>query len=91
MALALNIVIGFLLLLDLVLIALLGYLYVSLKDCENKESIFCLQWECPGVGEEPNRAVRIYKGEVIESGPYGPIFPESPGEGRQLSPEEVCH
>lgn len=69
------------LLLDLVLLVLAVYYYTKLKSCEGKESIFCLNWVCPN----GKNALRIQEGEVIESGPYGPI----PSQ-RTISPEEVC-
>ncbi|QIN54265.1 putative transmembrane protein [Cedratvirus kamchatka] len=86
MALALNILIGVVLIIDLVLIFLAGYLYYSLKSCESRESIFCLQWICP----DQTRAVRIHKDEVVESGPYGFIPPVSKEKSRKLTEAEVC-
>lgn len=86
MALALNILIGVVIIIDLVLIFLAGYLYYSLRRCESRESIFCLQWICP----DQTRAVRIHKGQVVESGPYGFIPPVNAERSRKLTEAEVC-
>ncbi len=86
MSLVLNIAIGFLVLIDIILIVIAAIAYVQLKDCESKESVFCLEWICPN-GE---RARRIHNGEVIESGPFGYIPPRSKEEEKKLNPDEVC-
>nr|WIL05113.1 hypothetical protein pmam_74 [Pithovirus mammoth] len=80
-----NILIGVLVVINIVLFVIAIVYQIQLSRCEQTESIFCLQWVCP----DDKPAVRIHKGQVVESGPFGIIVPRDGRPGRE-APSSLC-
>ena len=78
----LNIFIVILALLVIIFLTLTIYSSVQVRNCQNKESIFCLQWVC----SNGSPAVRYNNGQILESGPYGAIA----SKRTNLSKKDFC-